>query len=85
MVVVRTITRHLSFPACRDREFSNSLVPPVTGTYDSQDYDTRQYQDNGAYSQAQMTPQSTTATSGSSNRPRERERDSDRERRHRHR
>ncbi|TVY58240.1 hypothetical protein LCER1_G001528 [Lachnellula cervina] len=60
-------------------------VPPVTGTYDSQDYDTRQYQDNGAYSQAQMTPQSTTATSGSSNRPRERERDSDRERRHRHR
>ncbi|TVY86444.1 hypothetical protein LAWI1_G007450 [Lachnellula willkommii] len=60
-------------------------VTPVTGTYDSQDYDSRPYQDNGAYNQAQMTPQSTTATSGSSNRPRERERDSDRERRHRHR
>ncbi|TVY25584.1 hypothetical protein LHYA1_G006208 [Lachnellula hyalina] len=59
-------------------------VPPVTGTYDSQDYDGRPYQDNGPYSQAQMT-QNTTATSGPSSRPRERERDSDRERRHRHR
>ena len=72
------------FSICRDREFSNSLVPPVTGTYDSQDYDGRPYQDNGPYSQAQMT-QNTTATSGQSSRPRERERDSDRERRHRHR
>ncbi|TVY48037.1 hypothetical protein LOCC1_G003130 [Lachnellula occidentalis] len=73
------------FPICRDREFSNSLVPPVTGTYDTQDYDGRPYQDNGAYSQPQMVSQSTTATSGASSRPRERERESDRDRRHRHR
>ncbi|TVY83933.1 hypothetical protein LSUE1_G003229 [Lachnellula suecica] len=59
---------------------------PVAGTYDPQDvYDGRAYPDNGAYSQAQMSSQSTTATSGSSGRTRERERDSgrdDRTRRH---
>lgn len=58
-------------------------APPVTGTYDTPDvYDSRTYPDSGAYSQAQMTAPSTTATSGSSSRPREREREPRDDRRH---